>query len=144
MFGRADDAFGFFVETTLYWTLNAGGMWLLAWGCGVVHADGYGDHLRRSVCADGDAGLRDPDSWASRTPRGLPGRDLRRNDHVLPDVHRHRRRRGVHLMYAVQVISQVGLGVWGLAVAGGNRGLSGGLSELRGADEPDPTAEMPA
>ena len=27
-------------ETTLYWVLNAGGMWLLAWGCGVTHADG--------------------------------------------------------------------------------------------------------
>jgi uncharacterized membrane protein YbhN (UPF0104 family) len=40
VFGRGKDAFGFFVETTLYWTINAAGMWLLAWGCGVVHADG--------------------------------------------------------------------------------------------------------
>jgi hypothetical protein len=42
VFGRARDALGFFVETTLYWALNAGGMWLLAWGAGVVHADGSG------------------------------------------------------------------------------------------------------
>jgi hypothetical protein len=27
-------------ETALYWFFNAFGMWLLAWGCGVVHADG--------------------------------------------------------------------------------------------------------
>jgi glycosyltransferase 2 family protein len=40
VFGRGKDALGFFVETTFYWTINATGMWLLAWGCGVVHADG--------------------------------------------------------------------------------------------------------
>ena len=38
--GRARDALGFLTETTFYWTINALGMWLLAWGCGVVHADG--------------------------------------------------------------------------------------------------------
>lgn len=38
--GRGRDAGGFLVETTLYWGINAFGMWLLAWGCGVVHADG--------------------------------------------------------------------------------------------------------
>jgi hypothetical protein len=38
--GRTRDAGGFLVETTLYWGLNAFGMWILAWGCGVVHADG--------------------------------------------------------------------------------------------------------
>lgn len=38
--GRGADAAGFLVETTLYWGINAFGMWLLAWGCGVVHADG--------------------------------------------------------------------------------------------------------
>lgn len=38
--GRGRDAGGFLVETTAYWGLNALGMWLLAWGCGVVHADG--------------------------------------------------------------------------------------------------------
>jgi uncharacterized membrane protein YbhN (UPF0104 family) len=40
VFGRGPDALGFFFETTLYWATNAGGMWLLAWGSGVVHADG--------------------------------------------------------------------------------------------------------
>jgi hypothetical protein len=37
---RSRDALGFFLETTGYWLVNAFGMWLLAWGCGVVHADG--------------------------------------------------------------------------------------------------------
>lgn len=38
--GRARDAIPFLLETTAYWGLNALGMWLLAWGCGVQHADG--------------------------------------------------------------------------------------------------------
>jgi hypothetical protein len=40
VFGRFRDSAGFFVETTGYWLVNALGMWLLAWGSGVVHADG--------------------------------------------------------------------------------------------------------
>ncbi len=40
--GRGRDALPFLWETTLYWALNAGGMMILAWGCGVVHADGSG------------------------------------------------------------------------------------------------------
>ena len=42
IFGRPRDAAGFLVETTLYWGFNAVGMWFLAWGCGVAHADGTG------------------------------------------------------------------------------------------------------
>lgn len=38
--GRGRDAGPFLLETTAYWFLNALGMWILAWGCGVVHADG--------------------------------------------------------------------------------------------------------
>jgi glycosyltransferase 2 family protein len=38
--GKPRDAVPFLVETSLYWGLNGIGMWLLAWGCGVVHADG--------------------------------------------------------------------------------------------------------
>jgi uncharacterized protein (TIRG00374 family) len=40
VFGRGRDALGFFFESTMYWAANALGMWMLAWGCGVVHADG--------------------------------------------------------------------------------------------------------
>lgn len=40
VFSRGRDAGWFLVETSVYWGLNALGMWLLAWGCGVVHADG--------------------------------------------------------------------------------------------------------
>jgi glycosyltransferase 2 family protein len=40
VFGRGRDAMGFLGETTLYWLANVLGVWLLAWGCGVVHTDG--------------------------------------------------------------------------------------------------------
>jgi len=40
LFSRGRDALGFMLETTLYWGINVLGMWFLAWGCGVVHADG--------------------------------------------------------------------------------------------------------
>lgn len=34
------DASGYLLETTLYWAINAAGMWFLAWGTGLEHADG--------------------------------------------------------------------------------------------------------
>jgi glycosyltransferase 2 family protein len=40
VFGHRRNALGFLTETSLYWLANALGMWLLAWGSGVVHADG--------------------------------------------------------------------------------------------------------
>jgi glycosyltransferase 2 family protein len=40
LFSRGREAFWFMAETTAYWAINALGMWLLSWGCGVVHADG--------------------------------------------------------------------------------------------------------
>mgnify|MGYP000243766330 CR=1 FL=1 len=33
---------GFVFETLLYWGSNAGGMWLLAWGCGIPMEWGHG------------------------------------------------------------------------------------------------------
>src|SRR5205823_2834359 len=39
-FGRARDGLGFVAETAAYWGLNVLGMWVLAIGCGIVHADG--------------------------------------------------------------------------------------------------------
>ena len=38
--GNPRDALPFLAETAIYWGLNALGMWILAIGCGVVHADG--------------------------------------------------------------------------------------------------------
>lgn len=38
--GNGKHAFGFLFETTIYWAMNVLGLWLMAWACGVTHADG--------------------------------------------------------------------------------------------------------
>jgi uncharacterized protein (TIRG00374 family) len=55
--GRARDAVPFLFETTLYWGLNVFGMWLLAWGCGVVHADGTAITIPESCALMGMLGV---------------------------------------------------------------------------------------
>ncbi len=40
VFGKGGNFAGFMFESTLYWGLNVLGMWMMAWGSGVVHADG--------------------------------------------------------------------------------------------------------
>lgn len=56
-FGSAKDAGGFLFETATYWLINAFGMWLLAWGCGVVHADGSSITLGESFALMGMLGV---------------------------------------------------------------------------------------
>lgn len=56
-FSRGRDSFWFLVETTAYWGLNAAGMWLLAWGCGVVHADGSAITFGESCALMGMLGI---------------------------------------------------------------------------------------
>ncbi len=55
--GRARDALPFLLETTAYWGLNVFGMWLLAWGCGVVHSDGSGITVPESCALMGMLGV---------------------------------------------------------------------------------------
>lgn len=56
-FGSARNAGGFMLETTFYWALNATGMWFLAWGAGLVHADGTGPTLPEAVAMMGMLGM---------------------------------------------------------------------------------------
>jgi hypothetical protein len=143
VFGRGDDALGFFIETTLYWGVNACGMWFLAWGCGVVHADGtavtFGEAcalmgmLGCAILIPGPPGLLgvfQAGIYAGMTmffPTAI----------VIGEGAAY-----VFLLYAIQVICQIGLGIWGLGVAGGKGGLLGGLSALQEADESKATAEL--
>jgi hypothetical protein len=55
--GRPRDAIPFLFETTLYWGFNVLGMWILAWGCGVAHADGSGITLGESCALMGMLGV---------------------------------------------------------------------------------------
>ena len=55
--GRPRDAGPFLLETTAYWGLNVFGMWLLAWGCGVVHADGSAIRIGETCALMGMLGV---------------------------------------------------------------------------------------
>jgi len=55
--GRPRDAIPFLFETSIYWGLNVVGMWLLAWGCGVIHADGTAITLGESCALMGLLGV---------------------------------------------------------------------------------------
>ncbi len=57
VFSRGGDAWGFFLETTFYWSANVLGMWLLAWGCHIVHADGTGIGFGESCALMGMLGI---------------------------------------------------------------------------------------
>jgi hypothetical protein len=57
IFSRGGDAWGFFLETTFYWGANVCGMWLLAWGCHIVHADGTGIRFGESCALMGMLGI---------------------------------------------------------------------------------------
>ncbi len=126
VFGRGGDALGFFVETTLYWMINAGGMWVLAWGCGVVHADGspilFGEAcalMGMLGCAilipgpPGMLGVFQAGIYAGMTmyfPTAIvtgPGAAY------------------VFLMYASQVVFQLAIGGLGMMLERGSGGLKG-------------------
>lgn len=47
----------FLGETAAYWTLNALGMWFLAWGCGVTHGDGSSLTFLESCALMGTLGV---------------------------------------------------------------------------------------
>jgi hypothetical protein len=55
--GHIGDAIPFLLETTAYWFLNVLGMWILAWGCNVVHADGTAITLAESCSLMGLLGV---------------------------------------------------------------------------------------
>jgi hypothetical protein len=56
-FRNGRDASGFLFETTLYWAFNALGMMFLAWGCGLVHADGSGPTYLEAIAMMGMLGV---------------------------------------------------------------------------------------
>jgi hypothetical protein len=55
--GRPRDALPFLWDTTLYWLFNALSMWVLAYGCGVVHADGTGPTFGEACAIMGMLGV---------------------------------------------------------------------------------------
>lgn len=135
VFGRGKDALGFFLETSVYWALNAAGMWMLAWGCGVVHADGSAPTFGEACGLMGMLGcavlIPGPPGLLGVFQAGIyAGMTMFYPTHVVigPGA------AYVFLMYGLQVAFQLCVGVWGLMHVGGGRGLQGGLRALEEAE----------
>jgi glycosyltransferase 2 family protein len=135
VFGRGKDALGFFVETSVYWGLNAAGMWMLAWGCGVVHADGSAPTFGEAGGLMGMLGcailIPGPPGLLGVFQAGIyAGMTMYYPTHVVTGPGA----AYVFLMYGLQVVFQLSMGVWGLVHMGGGRGLEGGLRALEEAE----------
>jgi hypothetical protein len=135
VFGRADDALGFFVETTLYWGFNVLGMWGLAWACGVVHSDGSSPTFGEACGLMGMLGcailIPGPPGLLGVFQAGLyAGMTMYYPTGVVVGSGA----AFVFLLYALQVALQLGFAVWGLYEQGEGRGLRGGLRALEEAE----------
>ena len=135
VFGRGKDALGFFLETTAYWGLNALGMWVLAWGCGVVHADGSSVTFGEACGLMGMLGcaimIPGPPGLLGVFQAGIyAGMTMYYPTQIVigPGA------AFVFLIYSLQVVLQLMLSAWGLYHEGGSRGLRGGLQALEEAE----------
>jgi glycosyltransferase 2 family protein len=135
VFGRGKDARGFFVETTIYWGLNVLGMWMLAWGCGVTHADGSSATFGEACGLMGMLGcailIPGPPGMLGVFQAGLyAGMTMYYPTEIVvgPGA------AYVFLIYALQVVFQLSIALWGLLYVGGRRGLRGGLRALEEAE----------
>ncbi|MBV9945978.1 MAG: flippase-like domain-containing protein [Myxococcales bacterium] len=135
VFGRGKDALGFLVETTFYWGLNAFGMWLLAWGSGVVHADGSACTFFEACALMGMLGctilIPGPPGMLGVFQAGIyAGMTMYYPTAIVigPGAAM------VFLLYATQVVCQLALACWALYAIGGEGGLRRGLRELEEAE----------
>ena len=139
--GRGRDAAGFLVETTLYWGINAFGMWLLAWGCGGVHADGSPPTFFEACALMGMLGctilIPGPPGLLGVFQAGIyAGMTMYFPTEIVigPGA------AFVFLMYMAQLALQTVTGVWGLWHEGGARRIRSALAE----PAPPPLAAEPS
>ena len=130
VFSRGRDALAFLGETTLYWLSNALGMWLLAWGCGVVHADGSAPTFGEACALMGMLGcavlIPGPPGLLGVFQAGIyAGMTMFYPTSVVTSAGA----AYVFLLYATQFVNQVALGGIGLAIERGH-----GLRDLEEAE----------
>jgi uncharacterized protein (TIRG00374 family) len=134
VFGRGRDALGFLFETTLYWTANALGMWLLAWGCGVVHPDGSAPTFGETCALMGMLGcaiiIPGPPGLLGVFQAGVyAGMTMYYPTSVVTGPGA----AYVFLLYVSQVLFQLAAG--GLSLAALGKGKGGGLRALEEAEQ---------
>ena len=130
VFGRGRDALGFAVETAAYWTLNALGMWVLAMGCGVAHADGSAITFPEACALMGMLGctimIPGPPGLLGVFQVGIyAGMTMYFPTSVVigPGA------AYVFLMYSTQVLAHLATGAIALGYVGGARRLRGAIDE---------------
>jgi uncharacterized membrane protein YbhN (UPF0104 family) len=142
VFGRARDVAGFLAETTAYWGLNALGLWVLAIGCGVVHADGSAPTFFEACGLMGLLGcailIPGPPGLLGVFQAGIyAGMTFYYPGHIVSGPGA----AYVFLLYVSQVILHLSTATWGLWHEGGTRQLRSALEAppLTG----DASASMP-
>ncbi|HEY3816191.1 MAG TPA: lysylphosphatidylglycerol synthase transmembrane domain-containing protein [Polyangiaceae bacterium] len=135
VFGRGKDALGFFLETSAYWFCNAAGMWMLAWGCGVLHADATTPTFGEALGLMGMLGctilIPGPPGMLGVFQAGIyAGMTMYYPESVVLGAGA----AYVFTIYILQVLFQVLFAVGGLWYVGGGRGLRGGFQELEAAE----------
>lgn len=133
--GRRKDALGFLLETTIYWGCNAVGMWMLAWGCGVAHADGSGPTFGEACGLMGMLGctilIPGPPGMLGVFQAGIyAGMTMYYPTSAVVGAGA----AYVFMLYVLQLVFQFVMGAWGLWYVGGRRGLRGGLRALEAAE----------
>ena len=142
VFGRGKDLLGFLAETTVYWGLNVLGMWVLAWGCGVVHGDGTAITFGEACGLMGMLGcailIPGPPGLLGVFQAGIyAGMTMYYPTSVVIGAGA----AYVFLMYISQVVFQLSTGAWGLWHEARGRGLREALEETEAALElPDAEA----
>lgn len=137
VFGRGRDALGFLAETSVYWGLNGIGMWVLALGCGVVHADGSAITLGESFALMGMLGctilIPGPPGLLGVFQAGIyAGMTMYFPTSIVTGPGA----AYVFLLYISQVVATLVLGGWGIWVVGGAHELRAALDDAESATEP--------
>ncbi|MCL2778790.1 MAG: flippase-like domain-containing protein [Polyangiaceae bacterium] len=136
--GRGRDAGGFLMETTAYWMLNVFGMWVLAWGFGVVHADGSSITFGESIALMGMLGctviIPGPPGLLGVFQAGIyAGMAMYFPAHVLTGPGA----AYVFVLYAVQLVwTVVGAGIFLIGDRSAFSALSSTTEDLSGSEPP--------
>jgi hypothetical protein len=130
VFRRGRDALGFFVESTAYWLCSAGGLWLMAYACGISHADGSALSFAEACGLLGLLGctmlIPGPPGFVGVFQVGLyAGMTM----YVPVDVVSGPGAAYVFLVYTLQFIVITLTGLWGVWAAGGRRQLREAIAQ---------------
>jgi hypothetical protein len=134
VFGNGRAALAFLVETSGYWGLNALGMWLLAYGCGVTHGDGSAITLLETCGLMGMLGcallIPGPPGLLGVFQAGIyAGMAM----YFVASTVAGAGAAFAFLLYMSQLALHVVTGAWGLWTEGGARRLRGALAAERGS-----------